>query len=185
MSSSTSGSWSWVRVSWSVTGVAVMQSARRDEERAKPKGEALDLPVNLCSNPHLWSWALGNDQQNEITGTRGWNEWRGPGLTMRDKVRSLDIWERLVPLLLHVERSQLRGSGHLAEMSTWHLLVEVFLHVHLGRDPGADPGIISLSWSGNTSGFPRMSSRKWPGKRTYGCPYSACCQCDPVPDNDE
>ena len=25
------------------------------EERAELKGEALDLPVNLCYYPHLWS----------------------------------------------------------------------------------------------------------------------------------
>ncbi|TWW55864.1 hypothetical protein D4764_09G0009140 [Takifugu flavidus] len=28
---------------------------RSGEERAEPKGEALDLPVDLCSYPHLWS----------------------------------------------------------------------------------------------------------------------------------
>ncbi|KAI3365879.1 hypothetical protein L3Q82_000865 [Scortum barcoo] len=28
---------------------------RRGEEGAESKGEALDLPVNLCSHSHLWS----------------------------------------------------------------------------------------------------------------------------------
>lgn len=27
--------------------------------------EAFNLPVHLCSNPQLYSQALGNDQQNE------------------------------------------------------------------------------------------------------------------------
>ncbi len=34
--------------------------------KAKPEVEALNLPVKLCFNPHLWSWALGNDRKNEI-----------------------------------------------------------------------------------------------------------------------
>uniref|UniRef100_A0A672FA08 Tc1-like transposase DDE domain-containing protein n=1 Tax=Salarias fasciatus TaxID=181472 RepID=A0A672FA08_SALFA len=34
---------------------AVVVSVRRGEEGAEPKGEALDLPVNLRSHPHLWS----------------------------------------------------------------------------------------------------------------------------------
>lgn len=29
------------------------------------KGEASNLPAHLHSNPHLWSWNLGNDQKNK------------------------------------------------------------------------------------------------------------------------
>ncbi len=36
---------------------AVMRPLYRTvgEERAEPEGKALNLPVDLCSNPHLWS----------------------------------------------------------------------------------------------------------------------------------
>lgn len=32
-----------------------------DEEGTKPEGKAYDLPVDLHSNPYLWSGALGSD----------------------------------------------------------------------------------------------------------------------------
>ena len=41
------------------------------EEGNKPKGEALDLPVNFHSYPHLWPRALGSDRKTEIVGTSG------------------------------------------------------------------------------------------------------------------
>ena len=41
----------------------------RGEEGADPKGEALDLQVNLRSHPHLWSRTLGSDRKNEIADT--------------------------------------------------------------------------------------------------------------------
>ena len=47
---------------------------RRGEEGAEPKGKALDLPVDLRSCLHLWSWALGSDRKNKIAGTSGRNE---------------------------------------------------------------------------------------------------------------
>ena len=36
---------------------------RHIEEEAEPKGEALDLPVHLHSDPHLWPRAVGSDQK--------------------------------------------------------------------------------------------------------------------------
>ncbi|TWW81631.1 hypothetical protein D4764_01G0014460 [Takifugu flavidus] len=62
---------------------------RSGEERAEPKGEALDLPVDLRSYPHLW-----------------------------DRVRSSAIREELgvEPLLLRAEKSQMRWLGHLVRM---------------------------------------------------------------------
>lgn len=36
------------------------------KEELSHKGEALDLPIDLCSHPHLQSWALGSDKKNEI-----------------------------------------------------------------------------------------------------------------------
>ncbi|KAF7644066.1 hypothetical protein LDENG_00228770, partial [Lucifuga dentata] len=56
---------------------------------------------------------------------------RVSGLTLRDRVRSSDIQEglRVEPLLLHIERSQLRWFGHLIRMPPGRLSREVFRHV--------------------------------------------------------
>ena len=41
---------------------------RLGEKGAEPKGKALDLLVNLCSYPQLWSRALGSDKRYRISG---------------------------------------------------------------------------------------------------------------------
>ena len=88
------------------------------------------------------------------------------GHSLRDKVRSSDIWERLWVeplLLLHNKSSKLRWFGH----------------AHLGGDPGAEQGhtgeIISLGWLGNVLVSPLRSFWNRPGGGTCGCPYSNCC----------
>lgn len=43
------------------------------EEGAESEGKGFDLPVDLLSNPHPWSWALGSDRNNEIVDTSSWN----------------------------------------------------------------------------------------------------------------
>ena len=42
---------------------------RCGEQKAELKGEALNLPVDFRSYPHLWLLALGSDQKNKIAGT--------------------------------------------------------------------------------------------------------------------
>ena len=90
---------------------------------------------------------------------------RAAGLSLRDKVRSSDIRRELgvEPLLLRVERSQLRWFGHLTRMPPGRLPLEVFRARPTGRRPEADPepagGIIYLFWPGDASGFPRRSWR--------------------------
>ena len=73
---------------------------------------------------------------------------RVAGLSLRDRVRSLDIRERLrvEPLLLRIERSQLRWFGHLVRMPPGRLPEEVFRPC-----PGHAGKIISLGWLGNVS----------------------------------
>ncbi|KAJ7983742.1 hypothetical protein DPEC_G00373370 [Dallia pectoralis] len=57
---------------------------------------------------------------------------------IRDRVRSSVIREELgvEPLLLCVERSQLRWFGHLVRMPPGRLLERCSRHVHLGEDLG-------------------------------------------------
>ena len=59
----------------------------------------------------------------------------------RDRVRSSVTWEELgvAPLLLHVERSQLRWLGHLYQMPPGCLPREVFLACPTGRRPQGRP----------------------------------------------
>lgn len=37
--------------------------------------------INPCSNPHTWSWVVGNDQKRKIVNTSVWNEF----LSLEDK----------------------------------------------------------------------------------------------------
>ncbi|KAK0155354.1 DNA-directed RNA polymerase II subunit RPB1 [Merluccius polli] len=93
---------------------------------------------------------------------------RVAGLSLRDRVRSSVIREELGvdPLLLRVERSQMRWLGHLVRMPPGRLPG----HVPLVGDPGEDPGhageTMSLGWPGNASGSPKKS---W-GKGSLGFP---------------
>ncbi|KAK5873269.1 hypothetical protein PBY51_018325 [Eleginops maclovinus] len=79
---------------------------------------------------------------------------RVAGISLRDKVRSSVIWEGLgvEPLLLHVERSQLRWFGHLVRMPPGRLPREVFQARPAGKRPRVRPRtrwrdyISSLAW---------------------------------------
>lgn len=42
-----------------------------DEKRAELKGKVIDLPVDVCPNPHLLSRALLSDQMNEVMNSGG------------------------------------------------------------------------------------------------------------------
>ena len=66
---------------------------------------------------------------------------RVTGLRLRDKVRSSDIWREIgvEPLLLLVERSQLRWFGHLTRMPPGRLPLEVFRARPTGRRPRGRP----------------------------------------------
>ena len=66
---------------------------------------------------------------------------RVAGLSLRDKVRSSDIRRELgvEPLLLRVQRSQLRWFGHLIRMPPGRLPLEVFQARPTGRRPRGRP----------------------------------------------
>ncbi|KAI3360664.1 hypothetical protein L3Q82_002530 [Scortum barcoo] len=67
---------------------------------------------------------------------------RVAGRSLRDRVRSSVIREELgvEPLLLRIERSQLRWLGHLFRMPPGRLPREVFQACPTGRRPREDPG---------------------------------------------
>ena len=104
---------------------------------------------------------------------------RVAGRSLRDRVRSSVTRRELgvEPLLLHVERSQLRWLGHLERC---------FGHVPPGGDPGEGPGpggeTMSLSWPGNASGSPETSWRRCARIGKFGRPCFDCCLRDPTPD---
>jgi hypothetical protein len=66
---------------------------------------------------------------------------RVAGLTLRDKIRSSDIRETLQiePLLLHIERSQLRWLGHVLRMPHDRLPYQIFQAVPRGKRPIGRP----------------------------------------------
>jgi len=66
---------------------------------------------------------------------------RVAGLSLRDRVRSSDIQRELgvEPLLLRIERSQLRWFGHLIRMPPGRLPLEVFRARPTGRSPRGRP----------------------------------------------
>lgn len=84
-------------------------------------------------------------------------------------------------MLLSVEKSQLRWFGHLVRMHSGHLLVEVLLHIHLGRDPRADAGIFQLAWK--HLWIPQDEPEEV--AREKDAWVSLLCHCNPVPKNDE
>ena len=82
---------------------------------------------------------------------------RVAGLSLRDKVRSSDIRRELgvvEPLLLRIERSQLRWFGHLTRMPPGRLPLEVFRARPTGKRPRGRPRtrwrdyISLLAWEG-------------------------------------
>ncbi|KAI3360296.1 hypothetical protein L3Q82_014600 [Scortum barcoo] len=93
---------------------------------------------------------------------------RVAGRSLRDRVRSSVIREELgvEPLLLRIERSQLRWLGHLFRMPPGRLPREVFQACPTGRRPrGKTQDTLErlcLGWPGNASGSPgRAGGSVW------------------------
>ncbi|KAK7896322.1 hypothetical protein WMY93_021647 [Mugilogobius chulae] len=116
---------------------------------------------------------------------------RVAGRSLRDRVRSSVTREELgvEPLLLHVERSQLRWLGHLFRMPPGRLPREVFRACPTGRRPRGRPRtrwrdyVSRLAWE--RLGIPQKSWRKCVGIGKSGPPCSDCCLRDPTPDEAE
>nr|XP_054604743.1 uncharacterized protein LOC129165490 [Nothobranchius furzeri]XP_054604744.1 uncharacterized protein LOC129165490 [Nothobranchius furzeri]XP_054604745.1 uncharacterized protein LOC129165491 [Nothobranchius furzeri] len=109
-------------------------------------------------------------------------------LSLRDRVRSSDIREGLgvEPLLLRIERSQLRWFGHLVRMPPGRLPGEVFRAGPAGRRP---PGRPRTRWRGYISNLVRERLGVLPeelvevaGERTVWSSLVGICPHDPDPD---
>ena len=108
------------------------------------------------SLPHLWIWAMDQDQKNEIADTSGWKGFLHSvaGVSLRDRVRSSAIWEGLgvEPLLLCVKGASWGGLGIWWGCHQGAFLGRCSWHVQLGGDLGVDPApggwITSALWLG-------------------------------------
>lgn len=84
------------------------------KEGAEPKGKALDLPVALPPDPHLWPRAVDSDLKSEITDASSPNEFLCCWMCI-DGLRVLMAWDVLrveLLLLLHGEQlSHLRTGA--------------------------------------------------------------------------
>ncbi|KAK0143304.1 hypothetical protein N1851_018556 [Merluccius polli] len=110
---------------------------------------------------------------------------RVAGFSLRDRVRSSVIREELglEPLLLCLERSQLRWFGHLVRMPTGRLPWEVFQARPVGRRPRGRPRtrwrdyISTLAWE--RLGIPPSELVNVAREREV---WGPCCPRDPTPD---
>ncbi|KAK0142304.1 LanC-like protein 2 [Merluccius polli] len=96
---------------------------------------------------------------------------RVAGLSLRDRVRSLVIREELGvdPLLLRVERSQMRWLGHLVRMPPGRLPGEVFRARPTGRRPRGRP---STRWRDySTQKYTKCCGEmNWADETSISCP---------------
>lgn len=119
------------------------------------------------------------------TGEMSYLHWES-GLFLRDRVRSLVIWEGpgLEPLLLCVERSQMRWLGHLGRMLPGRLPAEVFRAHPTGRRPRGKPRthwrdcVSRLAWDHPWVALEELDAVG--GKRESGLLRLDCCSRDPT-----
>lgn len=126
-------------------------------------------------------------------GTRSWIQvartgflCRVAGASLRERVRSSVIQERLGPLLLSIERNQWKWFGHLVRMPPGHLPREVSWLVQLGEDlregPEAGGEILPPLWPAIAWGCPGQSWPVWPRKTKSGAHCLSCYPHDQISD---
>ncbi|XP_076876507.1 uncharacterized protein LOC143525918 [Brachyhypopomus gauderio] len=146
---------------------AVMQSLYRSVVVKKELSQKAKL--SIYRSIYVPTLTYGHELWVMTERTRSWIQaaemsflHRVAGRTLRDRVRSAVTREELgvEPLLLHIERSQLRWLGHL------------------GGGPEEDPGHVgetmSLDWPGNVLVFHPRSLLRCLGRGRFGFPCSDC-----------
>uniref|UniRef100_A0A8C6KM13 Reverse transcriptase domain-containing protein n=1 Tax=Nothobranchius furzeri TaxID=105023 RepID=A0A8C6KM13_NOTFU len=112
-------------------------------------------------------WVMTERTRSQIQAAKMSFLRRVAGLSLRIRVRSSEIREGLgvEPLLLQIERSQLRWFGHLIRMPPGRLPA---------GGPRVDPGhvgeVTSPIWSGNALGSCRRNWWRWMGRGRSGAP---------------
>ena len=104
-------------------------------------------------------------------------------ISLKDRVRSSDIWERLrveLLLLLHIERSQLRWVRHVVKMPPGSMPI---WEETPGQPKDTLERLYFLAWEVLVS--PWRSWWKWLGRGTSGSPCTNCCPHDLDPDKQQ
>ena len=121
---------------------------RRQSSRSTGQSSYLHLYMVLSD------WLMTERMRPRVQAAKMGFLHRVAGVSLRDRVKSSAIREGLgvEPLLLCMERNQLRWFGHLMRMPPGHLPREVFLAHPTGRKPRGRPRaswrdyISSLAW---------------------------------------
>ncbi len=109
---------------------------------------SLKAKLSICRSIYVPTLTYGHELWVMTKRTRSWIQAaemsflrRVAGRTLRDRVRSSVTREELgvEPLLLHIERNQLRWLGHLFQMSPGRLPGEVLRAFPTGRRPRGRP----------------------------------------------
>jgi len=149
--------WSSVKKGWishSRLGVtALLTSGVKKEQEIYWQIRAVDLPVNLLFNPHVWSRAVGSNLK--LLDQYKCQQWASSeGLLNSPSGIGLGNWPYgggLEALFFHIKRSQLRWFEQVVRMSSRCLPGEVFQTCPtegLRADPGPARETISFGWHG-------------------------------------
>ncbi|XP_058251558.1 uncharacterized protein LOC131356504 [Hemibagrus wyckioides] len=134
------GRMEWEIDRWVGAAAAAMQSVYRSVVLNKELslGSTLSLPI-LTYGHELW--VMTEKTKSRIRAAEMSFFHRVAGHSLRDRVRSSVTREELgvEPLLLHIERGQLRWLGHLFRMPPGRLPGEVFRACPTGKTPQGRP----------------------------------------------
>ena len=113
------------------------------ETRIVEKGKALNFQSSFCPYSHFGheSWVMTERVRSQVQASETRFLRRIEGVTLFNKVRSSEIRKSLniEPLLLRIERSQLRWFGHVSRMPQDRLPKQALLAKANGRRPVGRP----------------------------------------------
>jgi len=101
--------------------------------------------IGLCSFPHTWSWFLDNDWKSAISSTSGrdGNFTKSSRCDTSRQSKQVGIQKDMIvdPLLLRIERSQLRWFGHVTRIPQEGSARKILLDAPTGKRPKGRPTI--------------------------------------------